>query len=48
MGCAGLLLAGLAATGFVGWQQERQKVKDLEERLAVMQKQELRSTSTAA
>ena len=43
-GCAGLLLAGLAATGFVGWQQERQKVKDLEERLAVMQKQELRST----
>ena len=43
-GCAGLLLAGLAATGFVGWQQERQKVEDLQEQLAAMHKQELRST----
>ena len=38
------MLAGLAATGFVGWQQERQKVEDLQEQLAAMHKQELRST----
>jgi WD40 repeat protein len=38
------LLAGLAATGFHGWQQERLKVEALEEQLAAMQKQELRST----
>lgn len=43
-GCAGLLLAGLAATGFIGWQQERQKVEGLEEQLAAMRKQELRYT----
>ena len=38
------MLAGLTAVGFIGWQSERQKVKDLQEQLAVMKKQELRST----
>ena len=38
------MLAGLAATGFIGWQQERQKVEGLEEQLAAMRKQELRYT----
>ena len=43
-GCAALLLAALAATGFLGWHHERQKVRHLEERLDAMQRQELRST----
>ena len=43
-GCAGLLLAGLAATGFVGWQQERQKVEDLEAQLADMKQKSIRSS----
>ena len=40
---AGLLLAGLAATGFVGWHQERQKVEELQMQLADMEKQKVRS-----
>ena len=40
---AGLLLAGLAATGFVGWHQERQKVEELQRQLADMEKQKVRS-----
>lgn len=43
-GCGGLLLAGLATTGLFGWQNERQKVKDLEEQLADMKKQTIRSS----
>lgn len=43
-GSAGLLLAGIALTGFIGWQMDHQKVKDLQEQLAAMQKQEIRST----
>ena len=38
------MLAGLAATGLIGWQRESQKVKDLEEQLAEMKKQTIRST----
>lgn len=39
----GLLLTGLAATGFMGWQHERQKVKELQEQLVDMEKQKMRS-----
>ena len=44
LGCAGLLLAGMAATGFIGWQSDHQKVKELQEQLTAMKKQEIRST----
>ena len=43
-GCAGLLLAGLAATEHFSLQAEHQKVKELEEQVAILRKQELRST----
>lgn len=42
-GGVGLILAGLAVTGFIGWQSEHQKVNDLQEQLVAMKKQELRS-----
>jgi hypothetical protein len=43
-GCAGLLLAGLAATGFYGWSTEHKTVKDLEAQIEELKKQEMRST----
>ncbi len=43
-GCAGLLLAAVAVTEYIGWQSERQKVKDLEEQVAVLRKQEFRAS----
>ena len=42
-GVTGVLLAGVAATGFIGWQSERQKVEDLEKQVAAMRVQEMRS-----
>ena len=42
-GIAGVLLAGAAAGCYYGWQTERQKVKDLEQQLTAMKKQEMRS-----
>jgi len=42
--CAGLLLAGIAAGGFIGWHLEHKKVKDLQVRIDEMKKQEMRST----
>lgn len=44
MGIIGLLLAGLAATGMIGWYEERQKVNELQNQLNVMHKEEIRST----
>ena len=41
--CVGLLLAGATAAGFLGWQSEHQKVEELEQQLAALQKQEMRS-----
>ena len=39
----GLLLAGTTATGFLKWRSEHQKVEDLQQQLATLQKQEMRS-----
>ena len=39
----GLLLACSTAVGFLGWQNEHQKVNDLEQQLTAMKKQEIRS-----
>ena len=45
IGCSvGLLLAGATAAGFLGWQSEHQKVEELGQQLAALQKQEMRST----
>ena len=41
--CAGVLLAGAAATGFIGWQAESQKVKNLEQQVAALHLQDMRS-----
>lgn len=38
-----MLLAGLAATGFLGWQADHRKVADLEKQLTALRKQEMRS-----
>ncbi|MBO7129117.1 MAG: hypothetical protein J6W05_05040 [Prevotella sp.] len=43
MGCAGLLLAGLAATGFYGWDAERKTVKELEAQIEELKQKEMRS-----
>jgi len=43
-GCAGLLLAGLAAAGFLGWQSEHKKVEDLQAQIDTLKMQEMRST----
>ena len=43
-GCAGVLLAELAATGFYGWNYERKTVKELEAQIEELKKQEMRST----
>ena len=40
-GCAGVLLAGLAATGFYGWNSERKTVKELEAQIEELKKKEL-------
>ena len=42
-GIAGVLLAGAAATGFLGWQAERQKVENLEKEVEALRLQEMRS-----
>ena len=42
-GCAGLLLCGTTAVGFLGWESEHQKVEDLEKQVAAMRQQEMRS-----
>lgn len=42
-GCAGLLLLGTTATGIIGWESEHQKVKELEEQVAALRQQEMRS-----
>ena len=41
--CAGLLLAGVAAAGFLGWLSERKKVNDLQAQIVELKKQEMRS-----
>jgi hypothetical protein len=41
--CAGLLLAGVAAAGFLGWHFERKKVNDLQTQIVELKKQEMRS-----
>ena len=41
--CAGCLLAGIAATGFIGWLSEHKKVEDLQAQMEEMKKQEMRS-----
>ena len=41
--CTGLLLAGIAATGFIGWHLEHKMVEDLQSQMAEMKKQEMRS-----
>ncbi len=41
--CAGILLAGLAVAGFIGWRSEHKKVEDLQARVEEMKKQEMRS-----
>lgn len=38
-----LLLAGTTAAGFWGWQNEHQKVEELEQQMAALKKQEMRS-----
>ena len=40
---AGLLLAGIAATGFVGWFSEHKKVEDLRTQMKELEKKEMRS-----
>lgn len=40
---AGLLLAGIATTGFIGWHSEHKKVKSLQDQIGEMEKQEMRS-----
>ena len=42
-GFVGVLLAGAAATGFLGWKAERQKVEDLEKQVDAMRLQVMRS-----
>ena len=42
-GVVGVLLAGAAATGFLGWKAERQKVEDLEKQVDAMRLQVMRS-----
>jgi hypothetical protein len=42
-GVAGVLLAGAAATGFLGWKAEREKVEDLEKEVEALRLQERRS-----
>ena len=42
-GIAGVVLCGATAVGLVGWQREHRKVKDLEQQLTALQKQEMRS-----
>lgn len=41
--CAGLLLAGIAATGIVGWLSEHKKVEDLQSQMEELKKKEMRS-----
>ena len=41
--CAGVLLAGIAATGFLGWQSERKKVEDLQAQIEDLKEKEMRS-----
>ena len=36
--CAGILLAGLAVAGFIGWRSEHKKVEDLQARVEEMKK----------
>ena len=43
-GCAGVLLAGLAAYGFYGWDGERKTVKELEAQIEELKEKEMRST----
>ena len=43
IGTVGVLLLGTTVTGLVGWQHEHQRVADLEEQIAQLQKQEKRS-----
>ena len=38
-----MLLAGAAATGFLGWKAEREKVEDLEKEVEALRLQERRS-----
>lgn len=42
-GCVGVLLAGLAATGFYGWNSERKTVKELEAQIEELKLKEMRS-----
>ena len=42
-GVAGVLLAGAAATGFLGWKAEREKVENLEKEVEALRLQERRS-----
>ena len=42
-GCVGVLLAGLAVTGFYGWNSERKTVKELEAQIEELKLQEMRS-----
>ena len=42
--CAGVLLAGTAATGIYGWLSERRKVEGLQAQIEELKKQEMRST----
>ena len=41
--CAGCLLAGITATGFIGWLSEHKKVESLQAQMEEMKKQEMRS-----
>ena len=43
-GCADVLLAGLAAYGFYGWDAERKTVKELEAQIEELKEKEMRST----
>ena len=43
MACAGLLLAGMAATGFIGWMSEHKKEEDLQAQMEEVKKKEMRS-----
>lgn len=41
--CTGLLLAGIATTGFIGWHSEHKKVEDLQAQMVELKKKEMRS-----
>ena len=41
--CTGMILAGVAAAGLIGWQHEREKVSDLQAQISELKKEEMRS-----